>query len=426
MTRLLVPLMAFATAVLVTTEFIPVGVLASMAADMRISLTDAGIFVTSFALAAAILGPILALMSADLQPHHLLTAALAVFAVGNLAMAWVPGFGMAVAVRVVEGGALPVFVSVGNATVARLAGAGREGGVIARINLGLVAVSLLGVPGGVALAGRFGWQVTLGLLGGAAVMALAALQVLFPTVPASERAAPRQQLGLLREPAFVGHLLLSGLVFASMFTAYTYLAAFLERVAHFDGPTVALALLGFGAAGMGGNLLAGRVVDRLPIGTTGAVAAVMAIATATLWPLHSNRPLLALILGIWGAAHAAAFVACQARVMRAGEQAPVFALSLNMSVCNLGIAAGSLAGGWIIRWAGVGFVGMGAAVLGASAVLWALLLRIVSSPKRARPPRPPQPPAPAGPYCAARITTIQPVPCPVRGRGSKSRTRPGS
>jgi predicted MFS family arabinose efflux permease len=367
--------MAFATAVVVTTEFVAVGLLPAMARDLHLAIGDAAVVVTGFALAAAILGPFLTIAASHIQPRNVLAIALAIFALGNLAIAWMPTLATVVAIRAVQGAVLPVFGSVGNAAVAELAGAGREGTVIARINIGLVAVSLLGVPGGVALADRFGWQAAFGALGALSVLALVALNRVFPRIAVAQRSPVLAQARILLQPMFQGHLLLSGMLFVAMFTGYTYLAVFLEQAAHFDGRGIALALLGFGAAGVLGNTLAGRIVDRAPIGTTAAVAFAIVIATATLGPARSNLLVLLTVLGFWGAAHAAAFVVCQTRVLRAGSQAPAFALSLNMSVCNLGIAAGSLAGAWIIRCAGVSVVGAGAALFGLCAGLWALLLR---------------------------------------------------
>jgi predicted MFS family arabinose efflux permease len=55
----------------------------------------------------------------------------------------------------------------------------------------------------------------------------------------------------------VGHVLLSIIVFSGMFTAYTYLADILERLAGFDGTVVGWCLMGFGAVGLIGNSLGG-------------------------------------------------------------------------------------------------------------------------------------------------------------------------
>ncbi|MEB0151066.1 MFS transporter, partial [Pseudomonas sp. CCC2.2] len=70
----------------------------------------------------------------------------------------------------------------------------------------------------------------------------------------------RSQFALLRSPLMIGHIVLSVLVFSGMFTAYTYLADILERLAGFDGTLVGGCLMGFGAVGLIGNSLGGRRV----------------------------------------------------------------------------------------------------------------------------------------------------------------------
>jgi DHA1 family inner membrane transport protein len=160
----------------------------------------------------------------------------------------------------------------------------------------------------------------------------------------------------------------------AMFAAYTYLAAFLEQVAGFRGRGVAFALAAFGAAGLGGNWIAGRVVDRGATPATAAVALVLAVATAALSLAGAHLALLVPLLGLWGAAHAAAFLLCQLRVMRAGPAAPAFAFSLNIAACNVGIGAGAAVGGAVAVRFGVDAIGLASAALAVPALVVALLL----------------------------------------------------
>ncbi|MFQ6747864.1 hypothetical protein OMF39_14140, partial [Bordetella pertussis] len=76
------------------------------------------------------------------------------------------------------------------------------------------------------------------------------------------------QLRILRDPRLLGHVMLSLLVFTGMFTAYTYLADMLEHLAGFDGKVVGWTMMAFGGAGILGNWLGGRLVDRSPLGAT--------------------------------------------------------------------------------------------------------------------------------------------------------------
>jgi predicted MFS family arabinose efflux permease len=299
---------------------------------------------------------------------------MAPFALGNLLAVLQPSYWVMAAVRVVQGAALPAFVSIGSTAVARLVGPAREGRAIAQLNLGVIVAVVLVVPAGVALADRAGWPavfLTLTALAGAAALAIG---LAFAPVAPAERTSLRAQAALLRQPLFLAHLFLSAALFMAMFAAYTYLAAFLEEVAGFGGRGVAVALAAFGLAGLGGNWIAGRVVDRGATLATGAVALVLAVATAAISLSGAHLGLLVPLLGLWGAAHAAAFLLCQLRVMRAGSDAPAFAFSLNIAACNVGIGAGAAVGGAVAVRFGVDSIGHTSAALAIPALVVALLL----------------------------------------------------
>jgi MFS transporter, DHA1 family, inner membrane transport protein len=178
----------------------------------------------------------------------------------------------------------------------------------------------------------------------------------------------------MRRPMLQAHLLLSAILFAAMFAAYSYLAAFLEEVAGFDGRGIAATLMGFGIAGVIGNWLAGRVVDRGPTAASAGVAALLMLAMAAVSLVGGRLVLLLPLLAVWGAAHTAAFLLCQVRVMLAAPVAPAFASSLNIAACNLGIAGGAEAGGWIVDGYGIGAVGYAGAALAALALVMALAM----------------------------------------------------
>ena len=113
--------------VVVTTEFVVVGLLPAIARDLSLSLSQAGWLVSWFALGAALLGPPLTMLAGRYEPRHVLVATVMVFAGGNLTAALIPHYAVLIGVRLVQGCALPVFASVAIVAASRLAGSGREG-----------------------------------------------------------------------------------------------------------------------------------------------------------------------------------------------------------------------------------------------------------------------------------------------------------
>ncbi len=365
-------LLAFATFVIVTTEFIVVGLLPAMARDLAVSLDQAGRTVTWFALAAAIGGPPMTMLAARSEPKLVVIVTVTIIAVGNLALMLVPRYETLVMARIVQGCALTVFISVAAVAAARLAGPLREGRAIARVNTGVVAATVLGVPAGAVIADQASWHASFGVLTAFGLISVVSIVIFFPRTGI---ATPASGAGTaaLRRPAFVTDLVLSGVLFTGMFAGYTFIAALLGS-AGFGGTTVGWMLVGFGLAGVFGNAIAGYAADRDALAATVVVALALAAAMATIAIVTSMPVLLIGVVAAWGTAHMAAFVVSQVRTMQAGRAAPAFAMSLNIAVCNLGIALGAVFGGRIADAHGVTNTGYGGAAIATVAALIAIAM----------------------------------------------------
>ncbi|HEY8555325.1 MAG TPA: MFS transporter [Burkholderiales bacterium] len=368
-----VALAAVGTAVIVTSEFIVVGLLPGMARDLGASLERAGNFVSGFALASALAGPPLTMLLVRFDARRVLATVLLVYAVTNTVIAAAPGYGAVLGARLAQGALLPAFVSIGVAAVAGRAGA-RGGRAVANVNIGVIAASVFAVPAGVLIADVAGWPASFVLLAGLAGAAALMVRVGFPACACASPPAFAPQLALLREPRLIAHLALTALLFVAMFAAYTYFAALLEGVAGFDERETALALFGFGVAGLAGNWLAGRGAEGEATRATAAAALALGGAQLAASTANGCGPFLALALAVWGAAHAALFVLCHLRAMRAAPQAPAFAGALNISVCNIGVAAGAAAGGAAVATSGVSTAGMAGAAVAFAAFVFALFV----------------------------------------------------
>ncbi len=266
-------LLAFAMFVVVTTEFVVVSLLPAMASDLKVSLAEAGWFVTWFALAAALLGPPLTMLAGRCDPRHVLVAAAIVFAAGNLAIALVPHYSVVVAVRVLQGCALPAIASVAIVAAARLAGARTRGvGNLARQcrrgRRDRAGHSRRRDGGG---QGRLARE----LCGPrAARPCLGSSRRRLVSAHGSCEAAIDADGGLAAvaaglpdaSPAVGCH------VHGDVCRLHLYRGACSVPWLHLDAATIAWALMGFGLAGVFGNWVAGRMVDRDPLAAAAWVA----------------------------------------------------------------------------------------------------------------------------------------------------------
>ncbi|QKV52606.1 MFS transporter [Comamonas antarctica] len=367
-------ILAVAAFVIVTTEFLMVGLLPALARDLSISVATAGQLVTLFAVVVMLFGPLLTARLAHIERKRMFGAVLVLFALSNALAAMAPNLWVLALARIVPALALPVFWGTASETAAQLAGPGRAGRAVATVYLGISAAMLFGIPLGTLAGDAIGWRGAFWAL--ALLSALVALLLHFsmPALAGSPRVGLAQQARILRDPGLVAQVLLSVAVFTAMFTGYTYLAELLEKQALVPAAQVGWWLMGFGAVGLLGNWLGGRWVDRQPLAATAAFSVLLALGMLGTVALAQQHAGLVLALALWGIANTALYPICQIRVMKAAPQAQALAGTINVSAANGGIALGAMLGGASVAGWGVGSVGVAGALVAGAAALAALVL----------------------------------------------------
>lgn len=366
-----IAILATAAFVLVTTEFLIVGLLPAMAQELGISVSRAGLLVTLFAFTVVLFGPVLTAWLAHLERKRLFVAILLVFAASNALAAMAPNMGVLGLARFIPALALPVFWGTASETAGQLAGAARSGQAVSRVYLGISAAMLFGIPLGTLAADAVGWRGAFWLLAALCLLVALMLQVGMPTLRSPQQLRFTEQLRILRDARFVANVALSVLVFTAMFTAYTYLADTLQNAAGVPPAQVGWWLMGFGAVGLVGNWLGGRWVDSHPLGVTALFSTLLAVGMAASMAAVGDRFWLCVALAVWGVANTALYPICQIRVMQAASHAKALAGTLNVSAANAGIGLGAVLGGLALPlWgpASVGYVAAAIALLAVAAV----------------------------------------------------------
>lgn len=374
---MLLPILLLSAAgfTVLTTEFVIVGLLPAMARDLLVTVPQAGLLVTLFAFTVATFGPFLTAYCSRFNRKRLFVGILILFGLSNALAALAPDIAVMGVARLIPALGLPVFWALASETAVDIVGPQFAGRAIARIGFGIVCATVFGIPVGTLISDAFGWRTAFAALSALAFAKALLLTVYLPdTVVKKEPVSMLSQFGILRNPLMQGHVLLSVLVFSGMFTAYTYLADMLERLAGFDGSLVGWCLMGFGAVGLLGNSLGGRMVDRHPLIASLVFCAFMVVGMVAVVPSIHSWFALALALSVWGTTQAALFLVSHVRLIKAAPQAPAFAASLNIAGANLGIGIGAIIGGRVIDHLGLGRVGFAAAGIIVLAILLAWVL----------------------------------------------------
>nr|MBF0684992.1 MFS transporter [Pseudomonas sp.] len=143
-----------------TTEFVIVGLLPVVAADLGIDIPSAGLLVSLYALGVAVGAPVLTALTGRLPRKLLLLGLMALFTAGNLVAWQSPDYHSLVVARILTGLAHGVFFSIGSTIATSLVPREKAASAIAIMFTGLTVALVTGVPLGTFIGQHFGWRET--------------------------------------------------------------------------------------------------------------------------------------------------------------------------------------------------------------------------------------------------------------------------
>ncbi|WP_332685263.1 MFS transporter [Bosea sp. (in: a-proteobacteria)] len=333
-----------------TTEFVIMGLLLQVGADLGVTVSAAGLLISGYALGVFVGAPLLTLATRNLPRKQVLMLLMLIFTLGNIACALAPSYGLLMAARIVTSLAHGTFFGVGSVVATSLVPADKKASAIAAMFTGLTIATLLGVPAGAWLGLHFGWRASFWAI---ALIGVAAMLVLARFVPADkgrpEVAPLRQELAVLSEPQVLLGLAMTVLGFGGVFAVFTYIQPILVEISGFPQEAVSPILLLFGLGLIVGNMAGGKLADRnLPFALL-ATTATLTVVLLAMTPAIHHPVAAAVFVGLLGAAAFATVAPLQMRVLdKAGDAGRNLASSLNIAAFNLGNALGAGLGGFVI------------------------------------------------------------------------------
>ncbi|CAN7499323.1 MFS transporter [Phenylobacterium sp. LjRoot219] len=334
-----------------TTEFIIMGLLLQVAADMHVSTPTAGMLISGYALGVFAGAPLLTLATRTLPRKQVLLGLMVIFTLGNAACALAPSYGLLMAARVLTSLAHGAFFGVGSVVAAGLVAPERRASAIATMFAGLTMATLVGVPFGAWIGLAFGWRAVFWAVAAIGLVAILVLARFVPREAGGETAAApiREELAVLARPQVQLALAMTVLGFAGVFAVFTYIQPTLAQITGFSVQAISAVLLVFGLGVSIGNLAGGRFADRnLALSLPATLALLMVVLLGLALAVHSQLPAVVLV-GLLGAAGFATVAPLQLRVLEAaGPAGQTLASSLNIAAFNLGNALGAWAGGQAI------------------------------------------------------------------------------
>jgi DHA1 family inner membrane transport protein len=142
------------------TEFVIMGLLLEVSADLGVTIATAGLLISGYALGVVVGAPILTVLTGRSPHKRVLIGLMAIFTAGNLACALAPSYGFLMAARVLTALAHGTFFGVGSVVATELVPVDRKASAIAMMFTGLTVANILGVPLGTWIGQQLGWRAT--------------------------------------------------------------------------------------------------------------------------------------------------------------------------------------------------------------------------------------------------------------------------
>lgn len=333
-----------------TTEFVVAGILPEIAGDLNVTVADAGLTITVFAIGMIVGTPTMAIATLRMPRRLALGLALLVFAAGHVIVALSSDLTVVLAARFLTALATGAFWAIAAVVGAKAAGPAASSRALGIVLGGGMLANVIGVPLGSFAGQSIGWR---GPFWALALLAVLAAVMVYRQIPADppSQATPsvRAEIASLRDLRI--WLTLSGcaVVCGSSMAVYSFISPLLTDEAGLAASAVPVVLVGYGLGAMAGTTLGGRLgtTQPYPVLFTAAVATFVVLVALYLF---SGNPVitvgLIVLLGLFGMATNPILIGM---AVRYADHAPTLASALSTSSFNFGTAVGSWIAGYALE-----------------------------------------------------------------------------
>ena len=336
-------------------EFIVVGILPDIAADLKISEVTVGNLVSLFAFVYApvtLLGSALSARFPRFATHLTL---IGIFLAGNLLCAFAPNYAVLVVARIMIALVSGTLVAVAMTYAPDVTTDRFRTKFIAWVFSGFSIASVVGVPVGTWVANTFGWRWAFHMINVLTIVLIIGMVMVLP------RNSHIVKIGFLPQfRLFFDRRIQLGVLdvvcgAAASYVFYTYLTPIMRDEVHVPEQYLSVGLVIFGAACLWSNLYGGKLADRgrgvEPLTHIRPIYCAHAVLMASLVVAHWVPVYGALLLVVLGMFMYLQNSASQVLYMDVASQSHPgslnLAASLNSMSFNIGIAIGSAVGGLI-------------------------------------------------------------------------------
>jgi MFS transporter, DHA1 family, inner membrane transport protein len=324
----------------------PAGMLAELSSGLDVTIRSAGLLITFGAVMLCIGSPLTAWLTSRIERRTLLTATLAVLALGNAASTLAPDYATLLVLRL-------MMLAIGALYTPQAAGTGalivpmeKRGSTIAYIFLGWSIAAAAGLPLITFIASRYGWRAAYGSIGLVGCVSFLLLAWRLPRGLSGTPVDLKTWADVGRNRMILLLLSVTTLQMSGQFVVFTFMGPLLTQLTGANPDAVGLVFMAYGVFGFVGIAIATRIVDSWGAYKTSLLFMILVLAGITGWAIGAgNYPLMAGSVAIWGMGFASTNSMQQVRLVAAAPALASASVSLNTSVLYIGQAVGSAIGG---------------------------------------------------------------------------------
>lgn len=339
--------------------FVVIGIVAPIAEALRVSTAAAGMVITTYALAYALLSPIGAALTARLSSRTVLAGSLGLFCIGSLLSAVATSLPMLSGARLIVALGAALYTPLSAGVAVAMSPPAQRGRALAKVFAGMTMAQVIGVPLGSWLAYRYGWHAPFFVV---AVLAAACSAVLILSMPRGVRAHSGSVVSILEalgDLRLMVALSFTATLMAAVYIVFTFFAPIVQASTGANPEARSLFLVLFGLGAVAGNFMGGFLSDHVgPLRTLVLVCVVHIIMLPLFAVMPWNPWLLALIVFTWSSFAWCFMAPQQSRLVAIAPAAPALALALNAAMVYAGIAIGSVVGARLLEWQGLTALGI--------------------------------------------------------------------
>lgn len=231
--------------------------------------------------------------------------------------------------------------------------------MVAKINMGVAAGMVAGVPISNFLAEQFSLAASMAFFAAATMLVMLATLWFIPSLPVKVRMSYGSQLAVLKKPMVWASIVAVIFLNGSIFGVFNYLAEYLGVVSGVAPALTSILLFVYGLCNIFGSMLAGNLLTVRPLATVKAFPFAAAFIYLALLSGGSAWPFMGIVVVFWGILAGINGNINQYWISHAAPEAPDFANGLFLTAANLGCVLGTTISGKFIETLGMDFVVLG-------------------------------------------------------------------